>query len=57
MPSTREKITRRRQRADEAGRDLDAYEEKHEEGTSRQNKRQCIHLDPVTKQPMHPEGH
>jgi hypothetical protein len=31
--------------------------EKHEEGTPRQNKRQCIHIDPVTKQPKHPEGH
>ncbi len=34
-----------------------ASDEKHEEGTPRQNKRQCIHIDPITKQPKHPEGH
>jgi len=57
MPSPREKIAARRKRADDAGRDLDQYEEEHEAGTPRQNKRQCIHIDPITKQPKHPEGH
>ena len=35
----------------------DDAEERHEEGTPRQNKRQCIHIDPITKQPKHPGGH
>jgi hypothetical protein len=35
-----------------------AEEGQHEPGTRRGEKREpCYHIDPVTKQPMHPEGH
>ena len=49
-----DKLRNRKRDIDKASGDSD---EKHEEGTPRQNKRQCIHIDPVTKQPQHPEGH
>jgi hypothetical protein len=36
---------------DKAHKDQVEQPEKHEEGTPRQNKRQCVDIDPVTKAP------
>lgn len=58
LDGTKEKIRKRREAADDAGRKADTHDEPHEEGTRRGEARgPCYHIDPVTKKPMHPEGH
>ncbi len=50
-----DKVKRGVKKRDKAHKEVNT--EKHEEGTRRQNKRQCTHIDPFTKQPKHPGGH